>query len=89
MASKHELAAANMTIDELRQSIGADTLGFLSIAGAVAAVGQDQSNFCLACFNGDYPIPVPDEVSKHAFDDPPETGEFSTIGSGQLRLLEG
>ena len=89
MASKGELAAANMTISELCTSIGADSLGFLSIDGAVAAVGQDRSNFCLACFNGDYPIPVPDEMSKHAFEDPPEVGEFSTLESGQLRLLEG
>ena len=88
MASKGELAAAKMTIKELEKEIGATTLGYLSIEGAVNAVGKPISHFCLACFNGDYPVPVPNELKKHAFDDPPETGEIATLTHGQFILIE-
>lgn len=86
MASKGELAAARMTVSQLETYLGATSLGFLSIEGAVEACGGDSSRFCLACFNGDYPIPVPKELSKHAFDDPPEVGELASVASGQPKL---
>ena len=66
MASKGELAAARMTTRRTRRNISEpNSLGFLSIEGAKQAVGQDEHRFCLACFNGDYPIPVPTELKKH------------------------
>ena len=83
MASKGELAAAVMTIDELCEYVGASSLGYLSIQGAVAAVGKDKSDFCLACFSGEYPIAVPADLKKHAFDDPPEVGELAAVAGGQ------
>ncbi|MBS1706244.1 MAG: amidophosphoribosyltransferase [Armatimonadetes bacterium] len=79
MASKGELAAARMTIPEICEHIGASSLGYLSIAGAVSAVGKDERHFCLACFNGDYPIEIPKPVEKNAFEHPPEVGEIATI----------
>ncbi|MEA2552754.1 MAG: amidophosphoribosyltransferase [Fimbriimonadaceae bacterium] len=86
MASKGELAAAVMTIDELSVYLGASSLGYLSIDGAVKAVGKDKGDFCLACFTGDYPIPVPTDLKKHAFDDPPEVGELAAISGGQYLM---
>ncbi|HTQ08648.1 MAG TPA: amidophosphoribosyltransferase [Fimbriimonadaceae bacterium] len=77
MASKGELAAARMTIPELCAHIGATTLGYLSIDGAVASVGRDRAHFCLACFNGDYPIPIPPGAKKIAFDHPPDVGQMA------------
>lgn len=88
MASKGELAAAVMTVEELGKYIGADSLGFLSIDGAKRAVSANEHRFCLACFNGDYPISVPSELKKHAFDDPPHIGELAAVSHGQLRLIE-
>ncbi len=88
MASKGELAAARMSIEQLCEYVGATSLGFLSIPGAVRAVGRDESHFCLACFNGEYPIPVPSDLKKHAFDDPPEVGALSALSPGQLRLID-
>jgi len=88
MASKGELAAARMSVGQLCDYLGATSLGYLSIPGAVDAVGKGENHFCLACFNGDYPIPVPDNLTKHAFDDPPEVGELATLTRGQLRLLD-
>ncbi|HLK15374.1 MAG TPA: amidophosphoribosyltransferase, partial [Fimbriimonadaceae bacterium] len=88
MASKGELAAARMSLEELTEYIGANSLGFLSIEGAKKAVGEDEHRFCLACFNGDYPIPVPSELKKNAFDDPPHLGELAAVSHGQLRLID-
>jgi amidophosphoribosyltransferase len=88
MASKGELAAATMTIPELCDYLGASSLGYLSIAGAVEAVGKDKDHFCLACFDGDYPIPVSMDQKKHAFDAPPGVGQLAGVASGQLRLIE-
>ncbi len=89
MASKGELAAAKMSIEQLGTYIGATSLGYLSIQGAYRAVVDDESKFCLACFNGDYKIPVPTNLKKHAFDDPPEVGELAGLTErGQLTLIE-
>ncbi|MCU0317654.1 MAG: amidophosphoribosyltransferase, partial [Fimbriimonadaceae bacterium] len=79
MASKGELAAARMTIDEICEHVKATSLGYLSIEGAVRAVGKGKDHFCLACFNGDYPIPVPPNMSKTAFEKPAKVGEMATV----------
>jgi amidophosphoribosyltransferase len=86
MASKGELAAAIMTIPELEKYIGATSLGFLSIAGAVEACGQPMDKFCLACFSGDYPIPVPPDLKKAAFEEP-KLGEMIGVSLGQPQLV--
>lgn len=54
---RKELIAASHTVEEIRQFIGADSLTYLSIEGLKEAVGQE--GHCLACFSGDYAIPVP------------------------------
>ena len=87
MASKGELAAAVMSIKDLESHLGATSLGFLSIEGAVSAVGAPQGDFCLACFNGDYPIPIPQSLVKHAYESPPEVGEMAGVTHGQIPLL--
>jgi amidophosphoribosyltransferase len=87
MASKGELASARMTVEELEKYLGATSLGFLSVEGAVKASGGNPDRFCLACFTGDYPIPVPADLKKNAFDDPPEVGELAGLASGQPRLF--
>ena len=87
MAKETELASAIMSLDQLCAHLGATSLGFLSIEGAVRATGREQDHFCLACFNGDYPIPVPEQVSKDDFEEA-HTGELGTITSGQPSLLE-
>lgn len=88
MASKGELAAAKMSIEEIRDHVGATTLGYLSIEGATRAVGQNEHKFCLACFNGDYPIEVPPNMTKLAFEDPPDVGQIAAITTGQIPLFE-
>ena len=88
MASKGELAAAVMTLDEICAHLGATSLGYLSVEGAAKAAGQSTGRFCLACFNGKYPIPVPSGMTKLAFEDPPDVGQLATVQTGQLRLID-
>ena len=71
MATRWELIAAQKTIPEVRDFIGADSLGYLSIDGLVKAVALPKDIFCLACFTGDYPIPVQLEMAKLALETTP------------------
>ena len=64
MASRGELIAANKSVEEIRQWIGADSLGYLSVDGLASAVNGKRSNYCMACFTGAYPIPVQLELDK-------------------------
>ncbi|HUB39419.1 MAG TPA: amidophosphoribosyltransferase [Streptosporangiaceae bacterium] len=65
-ASRAELMAGNLSIDEIRESIGADSLGFVSLAGLIEATTLPADGLCRACFDGEYPVPVADgEKGKH------------------------
>ena len=73
IGSTKELIAANRTVEEVRKSIGADSLEYLSIAGLMRAVGRGTiGEFCRACFDGSYPVPVPQqlEMDKMQFEEP-------------------
>jgi amidophosphoribosyltransferase len=85
MAKRNELAAAKWSLEEIREYIGATSLGYLSVEGAVRAVGVPKDKFCLACFNGDYPIKVPLQVQKDVFEKP-KVGAFATVRAGQGSL---
>lgn len=74
MATRWELIAAQKTIPEIRDFIGADSLGYLSIDGLIKAVALPKDIFCLACFTGDYPIPVQLEMDKLALETMPPLG---------------
>jgi len=68
MATKWELIAAQKTVPEIRNFIGADTLGYLSIEGLIESVDLPKEIFCMACFTGTYPIPVQLEMDKLALE---------------------
>jgi len=55
MATHAELIAANLTIPQICEKIGADSLGFLSKEGLLSAVGRQRSEMCLGCLTGEYP----------------------------------
>jgi len=71
MATRWELIAAQKTVPEVRDFVGADSLGYLSIDGLIKAVALPRDIFCLACFTGDYPIPVQLEMDKLALETMP------------------
>jgi amidophosphoribosyltransferase len=68
MASRWELIAAHKSVEEVREFIGADSLGYISIEGLVKAIGLPKDRFCMACFTGRYPIPVQLEMDKLALE---------------------
>jgi amidophosphoribosyltransferase len=55
MATHAELIAANLTIPEIKDKIGADSLGFLSKEGLLRATGRKRGEMCLGCLTGQYP----------------------------------
>jgi len=66
MATKDEFIASGRTVEEIREIIGADSLGYLSTEALHDAVSGDGtgSNFCDACFTGNYPIPIQLQMDK-------------------------
>src|SRR5690349_9988966 len=63
--TKSELIASSHSLEEIRQHLGVDSLGYLSLDGMKRAAGGDPAEFCHACFSGDYPTEIPDD-SKQA-----------------------
>jgi amidophosphoribosyltransferase len=55
---KAELIAAQMSVEEVRRFIEADSLGYLSLEGMLEAIGLEKGSACVACWNGNYPTPV-------------------------------
>ncbi len=63
-----ELIASRHSIDEIRKFIGLDSLAYLSLEGMVGAMPQDKDHFCLACFIGNYPVPISARTDKFALE---------------------
>jgi amidophosphoribosyltransferase len=69
-ADEDQLVASSRTVDEVREQIGATTLGYLSLEGAQAATTRPESEFCRACFTREYPTRIPDgkKLAKFRFE---------------------
>lgn len=66
--SKENLIACKMTVDEIAEEIGADSLGYLSVDGVKKIAEGAGCGFCTGCFTGEYPIEVPKEMPKDKFE---------------------
>ena len=66
-ATRAELIANGLDVDEIAASVGADSLGYISLEGMIESTGQERSALCTACFTGEYPVELPDEslLGKH------------------------
>jgi amidophosphoribosyltransferase len=62
-----ELIAASHSVEETREFVGADSLGYLSIGGVLAGIDLPYDRFCFACFDGRYPEPVPYDAASRKF----------------------
>jgi len=71
-ASRAELIANGLSVDEIGQSLGADSLGYISLEGMIEATRQPESRLCTACFTGRYPIELPEDtqLGKHLLEQP-------------------
>jgi len=69
-ATRAELIANGLTIDEIRQSIGADSLSFISLDALIQSTNVAKDRLCRACFDGVYPVELPDEakLGKHVLE---------------------
>jgi amidophosphoribosyltransferase len=63
-ATRAELIASGLEIEEIRRSIGSDSLSYVSMEGLIAATTIDENKLCTACFTGKYPIAVPADMSE-------------------------
>ena len=70
MSTRQELIGADLGVEQIREYVGADSLGYLSLEGMVSATGQDVDSFCRACFDGEYPIPIPEHAGKFLLEHP-------------------
>jgi amidophosphoribosyltransferase len=71
--TRKELIAATHSVEEINKFLGLDSLHYLSLEGMLRAINLDSAGFCLACFNGEYPVSFADELHKHCL----ETGSVS------------
>ena len=84
-ATRAELIANGLDVDEIAASVGADSLGYISLEGMIEATGQAEDRLCAACFTGSYPIELPDErlLGKHLL----ESSSYSSAQSNALPVL--
>lgn len=75
---RSKLMAANYSLDEIRQFLNADSLHYLTLDGMVRATGQPREAFCLACYDGIYPVPYDPLIDKHVI----ERRRARTMGLG-------
>jgi amidophosphoribosyltransferase len=78
---ERELIAARMDVDGVRDFVGADSLSYLSIGGVLSALDLPREVFCFACFDGQYPVPVPYDVASHKFILEEEAADSTPAGS--------
>ncbi len=69
-ATRAELIANGLDVEQIRESIGADSLYYVSLDGLIAATTIAKPNLCRACFDGTYPIPLPaeEQIGKHVLE---------------------
>jgi amidophosphoribosyltransferase len=79
--SRSELLAADMSVGEIRDFLGVDSLAYLDLDRLTMATGASPDSFCTACLSGIYPVPVPFADSKHALEDLQVTDAGSSAGA--------
>ena len=67
MAQRNEFIANHKTLENIREYLKVDSLKYLSMNGLVKAIGESKEKFCFACFNGEYPVNVPENTGSDKF----------------------
>lgn len=83
--TQDQLISANLTVEEQRRWIGADSLAYISLEGLHKAIETRHEGFCDACFSGEYVVDVPDAMRRRSFLAP---GEVSEKWREELAKLE-
>jgi amidophosphoribosyltransferase len=88
---RNKLMAANHSLEEIRKYLQADSLHYLSQEGLVKATGLPASSFCMACYDGNYPVAYDPAVDKHTIER--RNGRLPMLSDGlakekaQIKLL--
>lgn len=83
--TRAELLASNLSVEEIREYLGVDSLSYLSLDRLLDATGTAGAGFCSACLTGEYPIDIPVELSKNVVgDDRDEVVPGSAQGLAEL-----
>jgi len=83
--------AANHSVEEIRKYLNADSLHYLSQEGLVKATGLPKSSFCMACYDGNYPVAYDPTMDKHMIEH--RNGRVTSLSESiakdraQIRLL--
>jgi amidophosphoribosyltransferase len=90
-ATRAELIAAGLSVDEIRQSVGADSLAYISLDGLIEATTVPQDKLCTACFTGQYPIdlPAPELLGKHVLEVSPVTSDAGGVRTPEASDVAG
>ena len=80
-----KLLANQCTLDEIRNYLGADSIGYLDLKGMITATGQSANTFCTACFSGNYPVPYDAAFDKFIMEK--RLGRIQLLEKEQARLL--
>lgn len=67
-ATRSQLIGSKYSVEEIKEIIGCDSLGYLSIEGLLQSTSSTKSDFCTGCFSGVYPMAVPREGDKFIFE---------------------
>lgn len=62
MATRKEFIANHKTLEDIREFLKVDSLKYLTMSGLVKAVGESKEKFCFACFDGEYPVQIPENI---------------------------
>jgi amidophosphoribosyltransferase len=62
--TEKELIANEKTVEQIREHLGVDSLGYLSLDGLIKSAPNGENHYCTACFDRQYPIPVEQELNK-------------------------
>jgi len=84
---RSKLMAANYNLDEIRQYLDADSLNYLSQEGMVRATGKPEQSFCMACYDGNYPVEYDPTVDKHIMERRHDRTESLVGDDSQPKLL--
>jgi amidophosphoribosyltransferase len=89
---RSKLMAANHSVDEIRRYLNADSLHYLSQEGMIKATGKPAESFCMACYDGKYPVPYDPVLDKHIIERrrrlSQTLGEAVAQDNEQIKLLE-
>ncbi|GAB3287840.1 amidophosphoribosyltransferase [Parasphingorhabdus pacifica] len=90
-ASRAELIANGLDLDGIRRSVGADSLNYVSLDSLISATEQPRTRLCAACFDGEYPIPLPEseQVGKYLLEGEGEQVERGVAGPAEPVLPSG